>query len=115
MKPGGLGRDLEGLEGVRVQVVEKEKGGQGRAATLRLGELAQVVPRGGKSVVVLVNEKEVSVSILLHSPLPFPSLFSLRLPFASLLVSLRGEAKKRMDIGISSLRSQCVLKEKKSG
>ena len=61
VKPGGLGRDMEGLEGVRV-TLENERGkgsGNGRAA--RLGELAQVVPRGGKSVNVLVGEKEVSL------------------------------------------------------
>ena len=42
------------LEGVRVQLKKENK------STIRLGELAQVVPKGGKSVVVLVGEADVS-------------------------------------------------------
>jgi ribosome recycling factor len=42
------------LEGVRVQLKKDNK------QSIRLGDLAQVVPKGGKSVVVLVGEADVS-------------------------------------------------------
>ncbi len=44
------------LENVRVHLVKDSKG------TERLGDLAQVLPKGGRSVMVLVGEKEVSFS-----------------------------------------------------
>jgi len=43
----------EVLEGLRVQVVKGSK------ESVRLGELAQVLPRGGRSVVLVVAEREV--------------------------------------------------------
>jgi len=43
------------LEAVRVQLLKDEKG------TERLGDLAQVLPKGGRSVMVLVGEKDVSL------------------------------------------------------
>jgi ribosome recycling factor len=42
------------LESIRVQLKKDNK------LTIRLGDLAQVVPKGGKSVVVLVGEADVS-------------------------------------------------------
>jgi ribosome recycling factor len=42
------------LEGVRVQLKKDNK------QSIRLGDLAQVVPKGGKSIVVLVGEADVS-------------------------------------------------------
>jgi len=42
------------LEGVRVQLYKDHR------QSIRLGDLAQVVPKGGKSVVVLVGEADVS-------------------------------------------------------
>lgn len=44
------------LEGVRVQLKKDNK------QSIRLGDLAQVVPKGGKSIVVLVGEADVSKS-----------------------------------------------------
>jgi len=41
------------LESVRVHLVKDEKG------TERLGDLAQVLPKGGRTVMVLVGEKDV--------------------------------------------------------
>ncbi len=41
---------------MRVHLVKDSKG------TERLGDLAQVLPKGGRSVMVLVGEKEVSFS-----------------------------------------------------
>lgn len=84
MGPGGLGRDLEGLEALKVQVANPEKlgqeqgQGQGRAATTttttRLGDLAQVVPRGGKTVAVLVGDKDVRL------PQPVNYVLAIQLP-----------------------------------
>ena len=59
VQPGGVGRDLEALEGVRVVL-----GGKGEGGNVRLGDVAQVVPRG-KAVVVLVGEREVSLGLFL--------------------------------------------------
>ena len=42
------------LESVRVQLSKDSK------ATERLGDLAQVLPKGGRSLMVLVGEKDVS-------------------------------------------------------
>lgn len=42
------------LESVRVQLNKDHK------ATIRLGDLAQVVPKGGRTVTVLVGEADVS-------------------------------------------------------
>jgi ribosome recycling factor len=42
------------LENLRVQLLKDSK------ATERLGDLAQVLPKGGRSVMLLVDEKEVS-------------------------------------------------------
>ncbi len=42
------------LEGVRVHLKKENK------QSIRLGDLAQVVPKGGKSIVVLVGEADVS-------------------------------------------------------
>jgi ribosome recycling factor len=42
------------LEGVRVQLKKDNK------QSIRLGDLAQVVPKGGKSIVVFVGEADVS-------------------------------------------------------
>lgn len=53
LKTGGR-FNPEALESVRVQLVKDEKG------TERLGDLAQVLPKGGRSVMVLVGEKDVS-------------------------------------------------------
>jgi len=44
----------ETLENVRVHLVKDSK------ASERLGDLAQVLPKGGRSVMVLVGEKDVS-------------------------------------------------------
>lgn len=49
------------LESIRVQLKKDNK------LTIRLGDLAQVVPKGGKSVVVLVGEAAVSWSISILS------------------------------------------------
>jgi ribosome recycling factor len=46
--------NTELLESVRVQLKKENK------QSLRLGDLAQVVPKGGKSIVVLVGEADVS-------------------------------------------------------
>jgi hypothetical protein len=43
----------EGVEGVRVHLVKDSK------ASIRLGELAQVLPKGGRSIMVLVGEADV--------------------------------------------------------
>lgn len=40
---------------VRVNLAKDSK------ATVRLGELAQVLPKGGRNVMVLVGEKDVSM------------------------------------------------------
>ena len=45
------------LEGVRVHLRKDSK------ATERLGDLAQVLPKGGRSLMVLVGEKDVSGSL----------------------------------------------------
>jgi ribosome recycling factor len=44
----------EFLESVRVQLKKEDK------LTIRLGDLAQVVPKGGRSIVVLAGEADVS-------------------------------------------------------
>ena len=49
----------ESLEGLRVQLQKGVK-----ESTVRLGDLAQVVPRGGRTVVVLVGEKDVCPTVL---------------------------------------------------
>ena len=65
LKPGGrFNPDL--LEGLRVQL---EKGSKD---TVKLGDLAQVVPRSGRSIAVLIGEAEVRV---LTSPLSGPQIF----------------------------------------
>lgn len=48
--------NLEILENVRVHLVKDSKSSE------RLGDLAQVLPKGGRSVMVLVGEKNVSYS-----------------------------------------------------
>ncbi len=53
MRTGGR-FNPELLENVRVHLVKDSKGSE------RLGDLAQVLPKGGRSVMVLVGEKEVS-------------------------------------------------------
>ena len=58
VKPGGIVRDLEALEGVRVQL-EKDENKSGKGSGVKLGDLAQVLRRG-KNVVLLVGEKDVS-------------------------------------------------------
>jgi hypothetical protein len=55
------------LENVRVHLVKDSK------ASERLGDLAQVLPKGGRSVMVLVGEKDVSCLLCLHLNL-LPSL-----------------------------------------
>ena len=45
------------LENLRVPLVKDSK------ATERLGDLAQVLPKGGRSVMLLVGEKEVSCCV----------------------------------------------------
>jgi ribosome recycling factor len=44
------------LEDVRVHLIKGDK------KSIRLGELAQVLPKGGRSLMVLVGEKDVSTS-----------------------------------------------------
>jgi ribosome recycling factor len=46
------------LENVRVHLNKESK------ASERLGDLAQVLPKGGRSVMVLVGEKDVSISLM---------------------------------------------------
>ena len=46
----------ETIEGLKVTV---PKGGGGGKESLRLGSLAQVIPKGGRAVMVLVGEEEV--------------------------------------------------------
>ena len=62
MKAGGIARDLEALEGIKVQL---EKDG-GKGGSVKVGDLAQVLPRG-KNVVVLIGEKDVSFFRILFS------------------------------------------------
>lgn len=59
------------LEAVRVQLLKDEKG------TERLGDLAQVLPKGGRSVMVLVGEKDVS--LLIPSELKLRALYNQKL------------------------------------
>lgn len=47
--------NLEVLENLRVRV-ERD-----RTAGVRLGDLAQVLPKGGRSLMILVGEKDVSL------------------------------------------------------
>lgn len=55
----------EVLEGLRVQVGGKGGKGSGESGvSVRLGEVAQVLPRRGRSVVVVVAEKEVRSGFL---------------------------------------------------
>lgn len=54
--------NTETIETLKVQL--KSAGGGGKD-TARVGELAQVVPRGGRMTTVLVSEEDVSVSIIL--------------------------------------------------
>lgn len=53
IKPGGV--DVQAVEEVRVTL---KKGAKGGKDVVRVGELAQVVPRG-RVLVLLVGEKEV--------------------------------------------------------
>ena len=53
LKPGGR-FNPDTLEALRVSLVK------GSRETVRLGDVAQVMPRGGRTVVVLVGEAEVS-------------------------------------------------------
>lgn len=46
----------ETIEGLRVNI---PTGGGGSKETVRLGSLAQVIPKGGRAVTVLVGEEEV--------------------------------------------------------
>lgn len=61
LRPGGR-FNPEVLEGLKVQVA-RGKGAEGKAS-VRLGDLAQVIPRGGRTVVVMVGEADVRVSFL---------------------------------------------------
>jgi len=52
--------NTEVLEGLRVRVA-RGKGAEGKES-VRLGDLAQVVPRGGRTVVVMVGEADVRIT-----------------------------------------------------
>ena len=55
LRPGGR-FNPDTIEALRVQLVKGSK------ETVRLGDLAQAVPRGGRTIVVLVGEADVSRS-----------------------------------------------------
>lgn len=71
IKPGGV--DVQAVEEVRVTL---KKGAKGGKDVVRVGELAQVVPRG-RVLVLLVGEKEVCNFFVSGSP--FRSLLALSL------------------------------------
>lgn len=75
LRPGGL--DLEAIEALRVSLSPSaggkgggsrkdgpRSGGKGKSDTVKLGDVAQVVPRG-RIVVIMVGEKEVNL-LLVH-------------------------------------------------
>lgn len=65
IKVGGISRDLEAIENVRVRLGKGSKPEKGSEVTI--GDVASVVPRSGK-VHVLVGEREVRHNFLGPSP-----------------------------------------------
>lgn len=76
LRPGGL--DLEAIEALRVSLSTSgggkggsskkdgaRSGGKGKSDTVKLGDVAQVVPRG-RIVVIMIGEKEVNLLLKHH-------------------------------------------------
>jgi len=117
LRAGGL--DLEAIEALRVNLGTSDRakgggskkdgprsGGKGKSDTVKLGDVAQVVPRG-RIVVIMVGEKEVKL-LFMHHCGHWQSHISIRGHALALENRSRADSKQHMKPISSALQSSSM-------